>query len=37
MEILDDNVFSSNTDAVDFKTKVLPYFIDNGYYIKDYL
>ena len=37
VEILDDNVFSSNTDAVDFKTKVLPYFIDNGYYIKDYL
>ena len=37
VEILDDNVFSSNSDAVDFNTKVLSEFIDNGYYLKEYL
>ena len=37
VNILDDNVFSSNTDIDDLNTKVLPHFIDNGYYIKDYI
>ena len=37
VDILDDNVFSSNTDALDFNSKVLSYFIDSGYYLKEYL
>ena len=35
VEISENNRFSSNTDSHDFDTKVLSYFIDNGYYLKD--
>ena len=37
VEISGDNVFSSNTDSVDFNAAVLYQFIDNGYYLKEYL
>ena len=37
VDILDDNIFSSNTDKIEFNTEVLSYFIDNGYYLKKYL
>ena len=37
VDILDDNIFSSNTDKIEFNTEVLSYFIDNGYYLKEYL
>ena len=37
VEIEDNNLFSSNTDAVDLNTKVISYFIDKEYYLKEYL
>ena len=37
VDILDGNVFQSNTDKIEFNTEVLTYFIDNGYYLKEYL
>ena len=37
VEIEDNNVFLSNTDAVDLNTKVLAEFIDKRYYLKEYL
>ena len=36
VDISDDNIFSSNSDQIYFKTEVLSYFIDNGYYLKEY-
>ena len=37
VDILDDNVFLSNSDAVTFNREVLSSFIDNRYYLKEYL
>ena len=37
VEISENNVFTGNTDQYDFNTIVLSHFVDNGYYLKDYL
>ena len=35
VEISNENVFLSNTDSIDLNTKVVPQFIQNGYYLKE--